>query len=128
MALPLFALLAPANTLVFPGQLVWEGPHEKAKGAYGRRFQIHEGHIILTTWNDELHCVTYQTPLDGSIASDARNAHLFGHYGEGKPWRETLDNDFGKSYRCDDNQRFALWSYAMDFNTFGTMAFHAVMW
>jgi len=39
-----------------------------------------------------------------------------------------LDNGFGKTYRTVDMERYALWSYAMDVATFGTMQFHAVKW
>ena len=39
-----------------------------------------------------------------------------------------LDNGFGKTYRRADEQCFALWSYAMDYTTIGTMEFHEVMW
>jgi hypothetical protein len=53
---------------------------------------------------------------------------LFAHYGDGQPYDEILDNGFGKTYRRADMQRYALWSYAMDFTTIGTMEFHAVKW
>jgi hypothetical protein len=52
---------------------------------------------------------------------DAANLALFGT----EP--EILDNGFGKTYRREDMRRFALWSYAMDCVTFGTMEFHEVM-
>lgn len=128
MALPLYTLLSTADSLALPGDIVWQGPHEKAEGAYERRFRIPEGHVILTTWQGHLHCVIYQTPLENEASIASRNARLFKHYGEGHDWNEVLDNGFGKIYRRADMQRFALWGYAMDFNTFGTMEFHEVMW
>lgn len=128
MALPLFTLFAPEASVVPLGKLVWEGPHEHAKAAHVRRFEIIEGHVLLTTWKGRLHCVIYQTPLDDEIAIESRNAELFEHYGGGKAWDDGLDKGFGKSYRREDLELFALWSYAMDYNTFGTMAFHEVMW
>jgi len=128
MGLPLYTLLHAADTLAVPGELVWEGPHEKAKGAHNRRFQIPEGHVILTTWRGRLHCIIYQTPLKDDAAIESRNTLLFEHFGDGQRWNEILDNGFGKTYRRADMQRFALWSYAMDFSTFGTMEFHEVMW
>jgi hypothetical protein len=128
MALPLFTFLTPAKSIPLPGELVSEGPHEHAKRAIDRLYRIPEGHVILTLWKGKVHCVIYQAPLEDETASESRNAGLFAHYGEGKVWNEILDNGFGKTYRREDMERFALWSYAMDYNTFGTMAFHEVMW
>jgi hypothetical protein len=127
MRLPLFALNTDSNSVTSPGQLVWGGPDEETEGAYESRFQIPEGHVILTTWRGKLHCVIYQTPLGDETAIESRNAGLFEHYGDGQEWNEILDNGFGKTYRREDMQRFALWSYAMDFVRFGTMEFHEVM-
>jgi hypothetical protein len=121
-------LLEPADAIAKPGELVWEGPHEKVAGAYQCRYEIPEGYVILTTWQSKLHEVIYQTPADDEAASADRNAALFAHYGDGHPFNEVLDNGFGKTYRRADMQRYALWSYAMDFTTVGTMEFHAVKW
>jgi len=128
MALPFFTLLAPAKSIALPGELVSEQPHEHAKRAIDRRYRITEGQVILTTWKGKLHCVIYQASLEDETDIQGRNERLFAHYGEGKAWNEILDNGFGKTYRREDMERFALWSYAMDYNTFGTMAFHEVMW
>ena len=128
MTIPLFRLLDDPNGITAPGQLVWEGPHEKAAEAYKQRFQIPEGHIILTIWNGKLHSVIYQTPAEDYKGAAGRNKQLFKHYGEGQEFNEILDNGFGKTYRRADMERFALWSYAMDYTTIGTMDFHAVMW
>lgn len=128
IGLPLFRLLGSADCIAEPGELVWEGPHEKAEGAYLRRYAIAEGHVIVTTWQGKLHEVIYQTPAeDGASAAD-RNATLFAHYGEGYGFNEVLDNGFGKTYRRADMQRYALWGYMMDYMTIGTMEFHAVKW
>lgn len=128
MDLPYFRLLEPADGIAEPGELVWEGPHEKASGAYQRRYEIPEGHVILTTWRGELHEVIYQTPAEDDETSADRNAKLFMHYGDGQPFNEILDNGYGKTYRRADMERYALWSYAMDYTTVGTMEFHAVKW
>jgi len=128
MDLPLLRLLEPADGIAEPGELIWEGPHEKAAGAYQRVYEIPEGHVILTTWQGKLHEVTYQTPEEDEEASVDRNATLFDHYGDGHPFNEVLDNGFGKTYRRADMERYALWSYAMDYTTVGTMEFHAVKW
>ncbi|OAI42445.1 hypothetical protein AYO41_04250 [Verrucomicrobia bacterium SCGC AG-212-E04] len=128
MALPLFTLLTPAQNLLPPGDFLSEAPHAKAKGGSEQLYRIPEGQIILTSWEGSLHSVIYQTPLREKDTIIARNTLLFQHYGEGKIWNQTLDNGFGRTYRREDMERFALWSYHMDFNTFGTMAFHAVMW
>jgi hypothetical protein len=82
----------------------------------------------VTEWRKAVHEVIFQTPARTRKQAAARNAALFDFYGEGHGWNEILDNGFGKTYRRADLQRFALWSYAMDFNTFGTMAFHEVRW
>lgn len=128
MGLPLFRLLEPEDDVAEPGDIVWEGEHEKATGAYQRRYEIPEGHIILTTWQGKLHEVIYQTPVECEEASANRNAVLFDHYGDGHPFNEVLDNGFGKTYRRKDMERYALWSYTMDYTTVGTMEFHAVKW
>jgi len=128
VSLPLFELLEPSDTVSAPGELIWEGPHEKAAEAHQKRYEIPEGHVILTTWQGKLHEVIYQTPLEDETASAHRNASLFDHYGDGNDFNEILDNGFGKTYRRSDMERYALWSYAMDYTTVGTMEFHAVKW
>ena len=125
--LPLFKLLAPMDDIEVPGLLIESEPHEKASGALVRTYDIEAGRVLLTAWNGQLHEVIYQTPMTLEHESLRRNKALFAHYGEGHRWKELLDNGFGKTYRRADMQRFALWSYAMDFNTFGTMAFHDVI-
>lgn len=126
MRLPFFTLLIATDEIVVPGLLVWEKPHEKVEAALMQCFRVADGRVILTIWRQKLQEVIYQTPLKDETAIERRNAELFKHYGEGHDWREILDNGFGKTYRRTDMQRYALWSYAMDFNTFGTMEFHAV--
>lgn len=126
MELPLFQLLSPWRFVECPGELIEEAPHKKAARAYDRCYEIAEGHCILTEWNGLLHCVIYQTPVEDEVVRASRNAMLFDHYGEGLDWRELVDNGFGKIYRRADMRRFALWSYYMDYNTFGTMEFNDV--
>lgn len=128
MILPIFRLLDPADALAEPGELVWEGPHEKVAGAFERQYTIPGGHVVLTIWRDHLHEVIYQTPADDRAAAVKRNEDLFAHYSDGHAFIEILDNGFGKTYRRSDKQRYALWSYSMDFTTIGTMEFHAVEW
>jgi len=124
--LPTFELLTPANELVVPGDLLDEAEDEKIVGATVRTYSIAEGQLVLTEWNGRLHEVIYQTPRDTAGEVQDRNEQLFIHYGGGQAWREILDNGFGKTYRSVDMERYALWSYVMDFSTFGTMQFHAV--
>ena len=126
--LPLLQLLTPIDDLEPPGDLAAAEAHEKLEGAVVRTYEIDDGRLLLTFWNGQLHEVIYQTPLDSEKDSLRPNKRLFEHYGEGQKWNEILDNGFGKVYRRADMQRFALWSYTMDFNTFGTMAFHEVKW
>jgi hypothetical protein len=128
MSLPLFLLLDPVDGPVPLGELVWDGPHEKAEGAYQRRYEIADGHVILTTWHGKLHEIIYQTPADDEAGSASRNEELFAHYGDGHEFNEILDNGFGKTYRRADMERYAPWSYAMDYTIVGTMEFHAVKW
>jgi hypothetical protein len=128
MKLPLFRLLDAADTIARPGELVWERPHEKAAGAHQQRYAIPEGHLILTIWHGKLHEVIYQTPAEDDVATAERNRALFAHYGDGQRFNEILDNGFGKTYRRADTRLYALWSYAMDFTTVGTMEFHQVKW
>ena len=126
MSLPLFRLLDSADAMTPAGAIVWEGPHETVEGAYQRRYEIAEGDIILTVWHGKLHEIIYQTPAEDDDAAAERNAFLFAHYGDGHKFNEVLDNGFGKTYRRADMERYALWSYAMDYTTIGTMEFHAV--
>ena len=124
--LPLFSLLTPSDDVVTPGSLVASEPHEHAKGGVVTGFDIPEGRIILTYWKGQLHEVIYQTPHKSRRSALERNEYLFLHYGQGLTWTEVLDNGFGKSYRRHDLERYALWSYAMDYVTFGSMQFHEV--
>ncbi|MFI7006655.1 hypothetical protein [Streptomyces sp. NPDC050145] len=91
-------------------------------------YEVDGGRMLLTFWHDRLHEVIYQTPAEAEEGSASRNERLFAHYGQGDGWNEVVDNGFGKTYRRADQQRYALWSYAMDFTTFGTMEFHQVRW
>lgn len=100
-----------------------ETPHKTLAGAVSYRFEMPEGAYILTMWQGVLHNVIYQTPVLDGFDRLERNRTLFEHYGEGHEWTEVLDNGFGKRFHRADLKRFALWSYTMDFNTFGTMAF-----
>ena len=70
--------------------------------------------------------VIQSAPAGDEDASVERNETLFAHYGDGHAFNEILDNGFGKTYRRADMERYALWSYAMDYTTIGTMAFHEV--
>ncbi|WP_327145928.1 hypothetical protein [Nocardia sp. NBC_01327] len=65
----------------------------------------------------------FQTPAESEAAAAERNACLFAHYGQGLGWNEVLDNGFGKTYEREDQQLFAMWSYAMDYTTIGTAAY-----
>ena len=118
-------LLAPGYDP--PGELLESNPHEHAADAMVHRFRVDGGFWLVTVWRGRVHEVIHQTPCESELESDIRNRALFEHYGEGQEWNEVLDNGFGKTYRRADMERYALWSYAMDYNTFGTMAFHEVM-
>lgn len=125
---PSFKLLSPIDLLEPAGILVNEGPGEKCPDAIERKYEIDQGFIILVEWRHRLHSVIYQTPLEDDDARTSRMVELFEFYGEGHSWNEVLDNGFGISFRRSDEKRFALWSYVMDFQTFGTMEFHEVKW
>jgi hypothetical protein len=125
--LPLFCLLSIADELTAPGDLVDESSHDRVDARL-RTFKIGGGNIIWTIWNGRLHEVISQTPFEHEEKAIARNQSLFEHYGEGHEFHEILDNGFGKTYRRADQQRYALWSYTMDFTTIGTMEFHQVKW
>ena len=128
MAIPRLQLETSIADLPSIGTLVWERPHKKAPGVFQRQYELPEGYIILSDWDGKLHEIIYQTPLEDEKLIDERNAMLFAQHAEGHSWDEILDNGFGKTYHRSDRMRFAMWSYAMDFNTFGTMAFHEIKW
>ncbi len=128
MNLPLFRLLHEEREIVQFGTLVFEVTHKHAVDAFQRMYSISPGGVMLTLWRGRLHEVVYQTPADSEFEALERNRLLFSHYGEGFLFDEILDNGFGKSYRRSDLERYALWSYVMDYTTIGTMAFHAVKW
>ena len=111
-----------------PGEWRETTAHENADDAVTHTYAVPEGAVFVTIWQGLVHEVLYQTPCETEAESAARNRKLFAHYGEGLEWTEILDNGFGKTYRRNDGERYALWSYAMDFTTFGTMAFHEVKW
>ncbi|MFM9368580.1 hypothetical protein [Streptomyces sp. Da 82-17] len=128
--LPLLDLLSAADAVRMhaPGTLEFSHPHEKAADAVVDGYAVDGGRLLLTFWHDRLHEVIYQTPAESAEDAARRNDRLFAHYGQGDGWTEILDNGWGKTYRRADEQRYALWSYAMDVTTFGTMEFHQVQW
>ncbi|MDI3389910.1 hypothetical protein QIS99_27505 [Streptomyces sp. B-S-A8] len=126
--LPLLELLCPVDEVEAPGDVEFSHPHEKARDAVVHGCAVDGGRMLLTVWQGRLHEVIYQTPAESEEDASARNDRLFAHYGQGDRWNEILDNGYGKTYRRTDEQRYALWSYTMDFTTFGTMEFHQVMW
>lgn len=123
---PMLSLLSPHREP--PGSLIDTTPHEHAPGAVVYRYGVPGGNLLVTVWKEVVHEVIHQTPCHFEEDSAARNRELFAHYGEGQQWVEILDNGFGKTYRRQDQERYALWSYTMDIVTFGTMAFHEVKW
>jgi len=126
--LPLLDLLTVLDELPDLGDFEWWQDHDKTPEAIVVSFRITNGRMLLTYWRSQLHEVIYQTPAASKDEAAQRNSSLFAHYGQGLGWSEILDNGFGKSYRRADGQRYALWSYAMDYTTIGTMAFHEVKW
>lgn len=44
---------------------------------YQRRYEIAEGHVILTTWHGKLHEVIYQTPADDEPGWASSNEEQF---------------------------------------------------
>ena len=126
MKLPLYDLLTAGRLLKPIGIYLGSEADSKLPAAVCDHYEIPEGRVVLTIWKDHLHSVIYQTPLDLADASKVRNAALFEHYGEGHGWRELLDNGFGKTYRRLDMRLFALWSYVMDYTTFGTLEYNDI--
>ncbi|MYR78448.1 hypothetical protein K7395_26000 [Streptomyces filamentosus] len=126
--LPLLELLCAADEVRAPGELESSGPHENAPDAVVDTYVVDGGRLLLTLWRGRLHEVIYQTPAESGEDAERRNDRLFAHYGQGGGWNEILDNGFGKTYRDADQRLYALWSYMMDFTTFGTMEFHQVKW
>ncbi|MFD0421418.1 hypothetical protein [Streptomyces parvus] len=126
--LPLLELLCAADEVRPPGELASSVPHENAPDAVVDTYVVDGGRLLLTLWHGRLHEVIYQTPAESEEGAARRDDRLFSHYGQGDGWHEVLDNGFGKTYRCTDQRRYALWSYMMDFTTFGTMEFHQVKW
>jgi hypothetical protein len=120
-------LLVPAE-IPLAARFVGDEPHRHAAGAVVRTYQVPQGHILVTAWQGLIHEVIFQTPASSDERAAVRNQALLEFYADGLGWNEILDNGFGKTYRRSDLQRFALWSYSMDFNTFGTMEFHGVRW
>ena len=124
MKLPMYDLMTARSLLKPVGTHLGSEADDRIAVAVCDYYEIPEGRIVLTIWKDQLHSVIYQTPLDLADASKLRNAALFRHFGEGHGWREILDNGFGKTFRRLDMTRFALWSYARDYTTFGTLEYN----
>ncbi|MEV7660104.1 hypothetical protein AB0O39_38890 [Streptomyces anulatus] len=125
----LLELLCAADDVLVPGgELVSSRPHENAPDAVTDTYMVDGGRLLLTLWHGRLHEVIYRTQAESVEDASRRNDRLFAHYGQGDAWTEILDNGFGRTYRRTDQQRYALWSYAMDITTFGTMGFHQVKW
>lgn len=126
--LPLLELFATANEVRVPGDLERSSPHENVPDTVVDWYMVDGGRILVTFWCSRLHEVVYQTPAVTEQDALRRNDRLFAHYAQGWSWNEVLDNGFGKTYRRTDLRGYALWSYAMDFMTFGTMEFHRTKW
>ncbi|MEU3607831.1 hypothetical protein AB0E83_20635 [Streptomyces sp. NPDC035033] len=126
--LPLLELLCAADDVRVPGALESSVPHGKAPDAVVDTYVVDGGRLLLALWRGRLHEVIYQTPAESGEDAARRNDRLFAHYGQGNGWTEILDNGFGKTYRRADQKQYALWSYARDIVTFGTMDFHQVKW
>ena len=126
--LPIFKIGEAFNPNDINGTFIGVSPHENAQGAIVHTYKIKEGNILLTVLDGVLHEVIYQTPKIFLLSKKNKNKHLFNSYSPNSGWKETLDNGFGKTYRSNDGEMYALWSYTMDFNTFGTMQFHEVAW
>ena len=123
MAIPLFELCCFPKDVETSGEELFRAV-DTEKHTRTWVYEIREGVLWLTFWKRKLHEVTYQTPLKSKVGSQRRNNLLFSHYGDGLKWNEILDNGFGKAFRRSDLKRYALWSYAMDYVTFGTMDYH----
>ncbi len=120
----LIPLLVPHEACVIPGTLQQIEAHEKVAESTTSTYETESGNIIVSVWNNYIHEVIYQMPLHSKAAVGRRNAQLFHFYSDGKKWNKVLDNGFGITYRRADMARYALYSYAMDINTFGTMDVH----
>lgn len=124
--LPIFKIGQELNESEIPGVFVAKEPCADVEGAETYTYKIEEGTILLTIFDGLLHEVIYQTPKKWPWSRRKKNKYLFSSYCSKSGWEERLDNGFGKIYRSNDGEMYALWSYAMDFNTFGTMAFHEI--
>lgn len=129
MARPLLPVFLPLTQDVTPpGREVYVGAHEHVSDACVRQYEVPQGHIVLTLWSGRLHEVVYRTPAASMEAARSKREELLGAYGDGHTFLEVLDNGFGKSYLRSDGERYALWSYTMDFVTVMTKDFRAVKW
>lgn len=126
--LPVLRLLTDVTQLEPPGHLVAQDRHEHVGEAEVSRYAIDAGTVLLTVWREVLHEVIYQLQPPTRQASESQRDWLLTAYGDGLLFNEILDNGWGKTYRREDMERFALWSYAADVTTVGTMSFHAVKW
>ena len=122
--LPIFNIGKEFDEQKVPGTLIETASYDKVNNAVVYRFKIDEGQVLLTVIAGILHEVVYQTPKLFPWSRKKKNKFLLSRYCEIAGWREILDNGFGKTYQSNDGEMCALWSYTMDFNTFGTMAFH----
>lgn len=126
--LPIYEIGKEFQEKFVPGEFMSKGAHEKDKAAEIYTYEIPEGNILLTVKSGVLHEVIYQTPKLFPWSKKKKNRYLFNSYCTDTSWNEILDNGFGKTYRSKNGEMYALWSYVMDYNTFGTMEFHETKW
>lgn len=126
--LPIFKIGEKFEEGQIGGSQIEKTPHEKAEGAEVYTYEYPQGNILFTVRDGTLHEVIYQTPKLMPWSKKKKNRHLFSSYCSDSGWNEILDNGFGKTYRSNNGEMYALWSYAMDYNTFGTMEFHDAKW
>jgi hypothetical protein len=98
-------------------------PHEFVDEAETSTYQVRGGRLLVTTWNDQVHSVTYQTPKKLFFLRFLRNRAMLIFYGAGQPWTEDWPVDFGKSQRSGDGQVRSLYASLCDYMTFSTAEF-----
>ena len=126
--LPIFNIGGKFDEDQISGSLIEKKPHERSVGSEVYVYEIPQGNILLTVKDGILHEAIYQTPKLMPWSKKRKNHYLFSSYCCDSGWNEVFDNGFGKTYRSNNGQMYALWSYSMDFNTFGTMEFHDAKW
>lgn len=98
--------------------------HPTVNGAADHVYQVENGRIVVTTWQNRVHRVIYQTPFRrDTILQAARNRRILDEYAGVGSWDKGTETESGIRYRRSDGRLYAFWATPVDYLTVQTRTF-----